>query len=74
TAQAAHIIATLRDRGNTVILISHDMGLVFELADRIHVMRLGAVAGVRRREDTTRDEIIALITGSLNDDTAGASA
>lgn len=74
TAQAAHIIATLRDRGNAVILISHDMGLVFELADRIHVMRLGAVAGVRRREETTRDEIIALITGSQNDDKAGAPA
>ena len=33
--------------GRTVIIVSHDMGLVFELADRIQVMRLGRVAGVR---------------------------
>ena len=74
TAQAAQIIATLRERGNTVILISHDMSLVFELADRIHVMRLGGVAGVRRRDATTRDEIIALITGSFNSDVNGENA
>jgi ABC-type sugar transport system ATPase subunit len=67
TAQAAEMIVKLRDRGNAVICVSHDMGLVFELADRIQVMRLGRVAGVRRREDTTREEIIGLITGSISD-------
>lgn len=65
TAQAAQMIRLLRDRGNAVICVSHDMGLVFELADRIQVMRLGRVAGVRLREETTREEIIGLITGSI---------
>ena len=65
TAQAADMIRTLRDRGNAVIIVSHDMSLVFELADRIQVMRLGEVAGVRLRDNTTRDEIIGLITGAI---------
>ena len=70
TAQAADMIRTLRERGNAVIVVSHDMSLVFELADSIQVMRLGDVAGVRRRADTTRDEIIGLITGALTGDRA----
>lgn len=68
TAQAAQMIRTLRERGNAVILISHDMSLVFDLADRIQVMRLGRVAGVRRTDQTTRDEVIGLITGSIDGD------
>lgn len=70
TAQAAQMISTLKDRGVAVIIVSHDMGLVFELADRIQVMRLGRVAGVRKRAETTREEIIGLITGSIIDDRA----
>lgn len=72
TAQAADMIRTLRDRGNTVIIVSHDMSLVFDLADRIQVMRLGRVAGVRERTRTTRDEIIGLITGAVTGDEAAA--
>lgn len=64
TAQAAQMISTLRDRGNAVIIVSHDMSLVLDLADRIQVMRLGRVAGVRKRAETTREEIIGLITGA----------
>ncbi|MDR6200449.1 ABC-type sugar transport system ATPase subunit [Microbacterium sp. SORGH_AS428] len=74
TAQAADMIRTLRERGNTVIIVSHDMSLVFELADRIQVMRLGGVAGVRRRAETTRDEIIGLITGAVPGDTRRTEA
>ncbi|WP_395640492.1 ATP-binding cassette domain-containing protein [Pseudolysinimonas sp.] len=65
TAQAAEMIAGVKERGNAVIIVSHDMGLVFELADRIQVMRLGRVAGVRATAETSRDEIIGLITGSI---------
>lgn len=68
TAQAAAMITTLRDRGIAVICVSHDLGLVFDIADRIQVMRLGRVAGVRRRTATTRDEIVALITGAHTDE------
>ncbi len=72
TGQAADMIRTLKARGKTIILISHDMGLVFDLADRIQVLRLGRVAGVRRREETSREEIVGLITGSITGTGAGS--
>jgi ABC-type sugar transport system ATPase subunit len=71
TAHAGEMIKTLRDMGKAVILVSHDMEFVFDLADRIQVMRLGAVAGVRKVLDTSRDEIIGLITGSRAVDGSG---
>jgi ABC-type sugar transport system ATPase subunit len=47
------------------------MNFVFDVADRVQVMRLGRVAGVRDVAATTKDEIIGLITGSLSDQPAG---
>ena len=67
TAHAVGLIRELRDRGNTVICVSHDMNFVFDVADRVQVMRLGQVAGVRDIRDTSKDEVIGLITGSLSD-------
>lgn len=74
TAQAVGLISRLRERGSAVILVSHDMGLVFQLADRIHVMRLGRTAGVRERAHTTPEEIIGLITGAITDEVARGEA
>ena len=49
------LIQRVRDRGLPVILISHDMPHVFELADRIHIMRLGKrVAVVTPQTHTCR--------------------
>ena len=67
TAHAAGLIRSLKTRGAAVICISHDISFVFEVADRILVMRLGEVAGVRRVAETTKDEIIGLITGARQD-------
>jgi ABC-type sugar transport system ATPase subunit len=67
TAHAKDLIRELRDRGHTVICVSHDLNVVFDLADRVQVLRLGRVAGVREIAATTKDEVIALITGSLSD-------
>ena len=64
TAHAANLIRSLRDRGCAVICISHDMGFVFDVADRVQVMRLGRVAGVRSISQTDRNEVISLITGA----------
>jgi ABC-type sugar transport system ATPase subunit len=61
--QVGEILDELRLRGKGVILVSHDLEFVFEHSDWIQVMRLGAVRGVRRTEDTSHDEVIALITG-----------
>lgn len=63
TAQVGAIITELRARGIAVVIVSHDLEFVFKFADRIQVMRLGAVQGVRKTSETTREEIITLITG-----------
>jgi ABC-type sugar transport system ATPase subunit len=70
TAHATNLIRELRDRGATVICVSHDMNFVFDVADRVQVMRLGRVAGVRHVTTTTKDEVIGLITGSVSDQPA----
>lgn len=67
TAQAGDMIRMLRDQGHAVVCVSHDLEFVFKLADRIHVQRLGRVAGVREVASTTRDEVVGLITGLFTD-------
>ncbi|WP_426324180.1 ATP-binding cassette domain-containing protein [Microbacterium sp. E-13] len=64
TAHVGEIIENLRAEGKAVVLISHDMEFVFKHADTIQVMRQGRSTRPRRVSETTRDEIIALITGA----------
>jgi simple sugar transport system ATP-binding protein/D-xylose transport system ATP-binding protein len=65
TRNVGALIDTLRSEGKAVIVVSHDLGFVFEHSDRIQVMRLGKVHAVRRTSDTSREEIVGLITGAL---------
>ena len=58
-------IRKLRLQGKSVILISHNIQDVFAVADRICVMRHGRCVAVRSVEETTSQEIIALITGAI---------
>ena len=74
TAQVASILQQLRARGKAIIVVSHDLEFVFHNADRVQVMRLGAVQGVRRIKDTTREEVISLITGLKTDDIDGGAS
>ena len=64
TAQVVDLIKRVRDRGMPVILISHDMPHVFELADRIHIMRLGKRAAVVTPQSHTMPEAVAIMTGA----------
>ena len=57
------LIDDLRNRGSTVIVISHNLDHVFAIADRIVVLRRGRVAGVRTRSETSVSEIVGLIVG-----------
>lgn len=57
------IIKDLRERGISVIIISHRMHDIFEVADRIVVLRHGQVAGERLVSETTPAEIVGLMTG-----------
>jgi fructose transport system ATP-binding protein len=64
SAQVADLIKQLRDEGLPIVLISHDMPSVFELADRIHVQRLGRRAAVISPATHTMEEAVALMTGA----------
>ncbi len=64
THQVLELIVRLRDRGLGVVIISHNMHNVFEVADRIVVLRLGRRAATYRASESTPDEIVAAITGS----------
>jgi D-xylose transport system ATP-binding protein len=58
------LIMRLKAAGRGVVIISHNMHHVFSVADRIMVLRRGALAGLRRKNQTTPDEIVAMIVGS----------
>jgi D-xylose transport system ATP-binding protein len=64
TAQVLRLIKQLRERGLGVIVISHNLADVFEVADRIFVLRLGRPAGAFDVTHTTQDEVVAAITGA----------
>jgi fructose transport system ATP-binding protein len=64
TRQVLDLIKRVRDRGLPVILISHDMPHVFELADRIQIMRLGRRAAVVTPHTHTMPEAVAIMTGA----------
>ncbi|AMJ61569.1 ATP-binding cassette domain-containing protein [Bosea sp. PAMC 26642] len=57
------LIKDLKERGFSIILISHNLHHIFAVSDRIHVLRQGRTAGVRETAGTTPDEIVKLITG-----------
>jgi D-xylose transport system ATP-binding protein len=63
TAQVLELIKTLRERGYGVVVISHNLADVFQVADRIYVLRLGQKAGVFKAGETNQDEVVAAITG-----------
>jgi fructose transport system ATP-binding protein len=58
------LIRDVRDRGLPVILISHNMPHVFEIADRIHIQRLGRRATVITPKSHSMSEAVAIMTGA----------
>ena len=57
------LILHLKAAGNGIVIVSHNMRQVFSIADRIAVLRRGRNVGVRRRAETTPDEIVKMIVG-----------
>jgi ABC-type sugar transport system ATPase subunit len=55
------LVRDLRDAGKAVLLISHNLQQVWQTADRVMVMHLGEVAGIRTRKDSSVEEIVKLI-------------
>jgi ABC-type sugar transport system ATPase subunit len=67
TRKVLGLTRRLAARGCAVILISHNIADVFEVADRMVVFRRGRKIAERRRDGTEPDEIVALITGAHPD-------
>ncbi len=68
------LIRNVKARGVPVILISHNLPHVFEVADRIQVMRLGRRAGVIRPRQQTMDDVVAMMTGATQSELTAAGA
>jgi D-xylose transport system ATP-binding protein len=64
TAQVLALIGRLKEQGHAVVVISHNLADVFEVADRIYVLRLGRKAGDFSASDTNQEEVVAAITGA----------
>ena len=59
------LIRTLKQRGLPIVLISHNMPHVFELADRIHIHRLGKRIAVIDPKDFSMSDAVAIMTGAM---------
>jgi len=61
TEQVGQLIHQLKADGIGIFLISHDIHDVFDLADRVVVMKNGAVVGAAKTTDVTKDEVLGMI-------------
>jgi len=61
TAQVGELIKQLKAEGIGIFLISHDIHDVFDLADRVTVMKNGRVVGMAHVKDVTKDEVLGMI-------------
>ncbi|MBA3735193.1 MAG: sugar ABC transporter ATP-binding protein [Actinobacteria bacterium] len=65
TRQVLELVKRLADQGLAVVLISHNLHDVFEVATSITVLRLGRDVGVYEREKTTQQEVVQAITAGI---------
>lgn len=61
TAHVSELILQLKSEGIGIFLVSHDIHDVFDLADRVTVMKNGQVVGHARTEDVNKDEVLGMI-------------
>lgn len=71
TRQVLDLVRRLADKGLAVIIISHNLHDIFEVADRITVLRLGQQVAVFRRDETTQQEVVHAITAGKLDHVPG---
>jgi fructose transport system ATP-binding protein len=64
TAQVENIVRTIKDNGEPLILISHNMRQVFDLVDRIIVFRRGRIVANLVKNQTSGEEVVQYITGA----------
>jgi D-xylose transport system ATP-binding protein len=68
TEQVLSLVRRLADNGLAVVLISHNMNDVFEVADTISVLYLGKMAAQVKRADVTNNQVVELITSGRSGD------
>ncbi len=61
TQQVGELVKQLKADGIGIFLISHDIHDVFDLSDRIAVMKNGQIVGIAKTEDVTKDEVLGMI-------------
>ena len=62
TRQVLDLVRRLADRGLAVVIISHNLHDIFEVADRITVLRLGQRVAMYLTEETNQQEVVEAIT------------
>jgi D-xylose transport system ATP-binding protein len=65
TQQVLELVKRLADQGLAVVLISHNLHDIFEVATRITVLRLGRSIAVYERSETTQQEVVEAITAGV---------
>ena len=70
TRRVLDLIRRVRDTGVTVVLVSHNMPEVMEVADRVEAMRLGERVAIFRRGEYTIEDLVGAMTGALRQEAA----
>ena len=73
TAQVLELVKRLADQGLAVVLISHNLHDIFEVATRITVLRLGRDVGVYERATTTQQVVVEAITAGIPTKVSGVA-
>jgi len=66
TRMVLDLILRVRERGLPVILISHNMPNVFEVADRVHIHRLGRRVALIDPRSFSMSDAVAIMTGAMS--------
>jgi simple sugar transport system ATP-binding protein len=70
TRRVLDLIGRVRDRGLSVVLISHNMPEVMEVADRVEVLRLGQRVATFKRGEAKMEDLVGAMTGALTHEAA----
>jgi simple sugar transport system ATP-binding protein len=66
TRKVLELIRRVRDTGLSVVLISHNMPEVMQVADRVEVLRLGERVARFKTSETTMEELVGAMTGAID--------
>lgn len=61
TQKVFDLVAEMREQGHSVVMISHNLNHVFEMCDRVTVMKTGRVAGSRHISEVTKEDVVTMI-------------